>query len=181
MNFFYHQMLKVAFDRPYEIEVGRKSLVAIKPQVITSSKYVKKYSPVHRQCYYSSERRLKFFRLYTKGNCEHECLANFTKVECGCVKFSMPRKKFHQIIDLRQKYLMNRILFTGDSETRICGVLDLACYSNAVRIHRSKNYKNDTAAEFRDNCFCLPSCADVRYATEVTDLKYIVGQGMTQS
>lgn len=82
--------VKLAFDRPFEIEVGRKSLVSIKPHVITSSKYVKKYSPELRQCYYSSERSLMFYRLYTKNNCEHECLANFTKIECGCVKFSMP-------------------------------------------------------------------------------------------
>lgn len=85
--------MKLAFDRPFEVEVGRKTLVAIKPHVITTSKYVKKYSPQLRQCFYSSERSLKFFRLYTKSNCEHECLANFTKIECGCVKFSMPREQ----------------------------------------------------------------------------------------
>lgn len=81
---------KEAYDRPIEIEVGRKVTIGVKPHIITTSEFLRKYTPQLRQCYFNSERSLKFYRVYTKSNCEHECLANFTKDECGCVKFSMP-------------------------------------------------------------------------------------------
>lgn len=84
--------IREAFDRPIEVEVGRKVMVTVKPNVIVTSDYLRRYSAKLRQCFYNSERHLKFFRVYTKSNCEHECLANFTHAECGCVKFSMPRK-----------------------------------------------------------------------------------------
>lgn len=84
--------MKLAFDRPIELEVGRKVTVTIEPQVITTSDFLRKYNPKLRQCFFNSERTLRFYRIYTKSNCDHECLANFTAAECGCVKFSMPRE-----------------------------------------------------------------------------------------
>lgn len=66
------------------------SWIAVKPKVITTSEGLRSYTPNQRQCYYSSERRLRFFKIYTQNNCEAECLANFTSLECGCVKFHMP-------------------------------------------------------------------------------------------
>lgn len=64
--------------------------VSIKPRLIFSSKKLAKYKPYERQCYNNDERKLRFFKFYGKHNCEMECLANFTKKQCGCVKFSMP-------------------------------------------------------------------------------------------
>lgn len=84
--------IREAFNRPVEVEVGRKVIVDVKPYVIVTSNHLRRYSAKLRQCFYNSERRLKFFQVYTKSNCEHECLANFTQAQCGCVKFSMPRK-----------------------------------------------------------------------------------------
>lgn len=84
--------IKEAFDRPFEVEVGKKVIVSITPNVVTTSNDVRKYSSKMRQCFFNSERELRFFKVYTKSNCEHECLANFTKNQCGCVKFVMPRK-----------------------------------------------------------------------------------------
>lgn len=64
--------------------------IMIKPKIITSSSELDHYNPSHRQCFFSYEHQLRFFRNYTQSNCEMECLANFTATECGCVKFSMP-------------------------------------------------------------------------------------------
>lgn len=84
--------IKNAFDRPFEVEIGKKAIVSITPNVVITSNDVRKYSPKMRQCFFNSERQLKFFKVYTKSNCEHECLANFTRKMCGCVKFVMPSK-----------------------------------------------------------------------------------------
>lgn len=64
--------------------------ISIRPISIYSSKKIEHYKPVERQCFNNDERQLRFFKFYGKHNCEMECLTNFTKKECGCVKFSMP-------------------------------------------------------------------------------------------
>lgn len=68
------------------------AVVAVKPKLIKTVESLQQYGPNSRKCYFESERPLKFFKVYTRRICELECLANFTKDYCGCVKFSMPSK-----------------------------------------------------------------------------------------
>lgn len=77
----------------YRVPLEQEVIVQVKPNMITTSKNLRDYKPNQRQCYFSSERQLRFFKIYTQRNCELECLANFTKTKCGCVKFSSPSKK----------------------------------------------------------------------------------------
>lgn len=77
---------------PLQIPIEKDIQIAIKPKWITTSDGLRKYEPHQRQCFFQSERRLRFLKMYTQANCEEECLANFTLNECGCVKFSMPSK-----------------------------------------------------------------------------------------
>lgn len=74
----------------FRIPLFEDARIAIKPKQITTSMRLRKYNPNKRQCFYNSERRLRFFKIYSQNNCEAECLANFTKLECGCVRFFMP-------------------------------------------------------------------------------------------
>lgn len=64
--------------------------IAVKPTLTKTSEKLKKFTPKQRQCFFDSERKLAFFVTYSEKKCEVECLANFTKSECGCVKYSMP-------------------------------------------------------------------------------------------
>lgn len=59
-----------------------------------------------RGCYLDEEKKLKFFKKFTKNNCRSECLANKTLELCGCAQFFMVREKV----------------------TRICGVSDMKCF-----------------------------------------------------
>lgn len=98
------QGFKVVFHAPHEgprilkkhfqISPGRTVLFSIDPKLIVSSDCVRKYSPELRQCYFDSERQLRFYKNYTQRNCRVECLSNFTLAQCGCVQFSMPSKYF---------------------------------------------------------------------------------------
>ena len=81
-----------ATGRFYEALPSERTEIALIPKLIIADMDVLRYAPQQRQCFFSSERRLRFFKQYTKSNCETECLSNFTRKECGCVKFSMPRK-----------------------------------------------------------------------------------------
>lgn len=74
------------------VPVEQEMYITIKPNVIATSNKLRKYSPKSRGCFFKSERQLRFFNLYSQQHCESECLTNFTKNECGCVKFSMPSK-----------------------------------------------------------------------------------------
>lgn len=98
------QGFKVTFHSPNErpqiwkksfrISPGRSALFTIVPSLIITSPNLRDYHPNLRQCYFVFERRLRFFKQYTQRNCEAECFSNFTLEECGCVRFSMPSKKF---------------------------------------------------------------------------------------
>lgn len=76
----------------YRISVNRTSMVLISPNLILASHAIHNYPPAIRQCYFTFERKLRFFRHYTQQNCEIECLSNHTLHECDCVNFSMPSK-----------------------------------------------------------------------------------------
>lgn len=72
----------------FRIQFGQEVLVSVKPKMITTSDELRDYDPNRRGCYFNGERQLRFFKMYTQNNCELECLSNYTKNECGCVKFS---------------------------------------------------------------------------------------------
>lgn len=77
--------VRIKFDNSYIFEIT--------PQVTVTNPSLKNYKPERRNCFYSYERLLKFFKIYTKTNCETECLANFTLKSCECTPFFMPRKE----------------------------------------------------------------------------------------
>lgn len=74
----------------YRFGYDRDVSVSVEPIVHITSNELRSYSANKRKCYYDGERSLLFFNTYTQGNCKMECLANFTKNECGCVKFNLP-------------------------------------------------------------------------------------------
>lgn len=108
-----------------------------------------------RGCLFSYERYLKFFKIYTKSNCEVECITNYTLSECGCVKFHMPRNK----------------------TTRICGANDVSCYNLAqynMLKHEIVEEMNKKSDDFDTNqaCKCLPVCNSIEYDADLTDVVF---------
>ncbi len=82
----------------FRVPLNQEVLVAVKPQMITTSKNLDQYHYDRRNCYFGHEKELKYFKFYTQSNCELECLTNFTRQECGCVKFSMPSNYLSLIV-----------------------------------------------------------------------------------
>lgn len=118
-----------------------------------------------RQCYFDSERKLRFLKVYTQRNCELECLANFTLAKwyvkspiilihyilccfSGCVKFSSPR----------------------DANTLICGAAKLACYNRAEDNWLTEQFKKRSTlgVEKGKGCNCLPACTSISYDAEIS-------------
>lgn len=74
--------------------------IKIIPKSFRTDDDFRKFSPEIRKCYFEGERKLKYFKTYTKAHCEWECKTNKTLEVCGCVKFSMPRGRNTSICDL---------------------------------------------------------------------------------
>lgn len=64
----------------------------LKPNLLRTNNALRTYDPIGRQCYYETERYLRFFRVYTQRNCEMECITNYTVTKCGCSAFYLPSK-----------------------------------------------------------------------------------------
>ena len=79
------------------IPIEQEIYISVKPNVITTSNGLRNYSPHERGCFFRSEHHLRFFKSYSQLKCEQECLANYTKSECGCVTFSMPSNCFRSL------------------------------------------------------------------------------------
>lgn len=86
-----------AHHQSYDVDVKEIiSLNIIPHRIIASPKLKTAYSVEKRRCYFDGERQLKYFRHYTKRNCELECWVNMTQKHCNCVQFWMPRmRKFY--------------------------------------------------------------------------------------
>lgn len=76
----------------FRIPLGKVVVTAIEPEMVKTSKEVRKFAPEKRKCYMQNERPLKHFKNYSQPNCYLECLSNYTLEKCGCVQFFMPSK-----------------------------------------------------------------------------------------
>jgi amiloride-sensitive sodium channel len=75
----------------FRIPLDQAVIAAMMPTIMSTSEAIKSYQPERRQCFFPSERSLKYFKIYTQQNCQIECKTNFTMQMCGCVDFYMPR------------------------------------------------------------------------------------------
>ncbi|XP_030376071.1 pickpocket protein 28 [Scaptodrosophila lebanonensis] len=140
------------------IPMAKEVLIAVKPNMITTSEGIAEYHPLRRQCFLSHERTLRFFKVYTQSNCQLECLANFTLAKCGCVKFSMPRT-----LDMP-----------------VCGEDKIYCYDRAERkllvreFHRLRDLNAADGVQRGEEmaCNCMPACTSLVYNTEISQANF---------
>ena len=95
------QGFKIGFHSPidiprekknfFDLSPNRAAFYSVEPTYTKTAANVRKFSPCERQCYFNSERKLRFYRIYTSNNCVSECLSNYTLAQCGCVHFSVMR------------------------------------------------------------------------------------------
>ncbi|KAL3273928.1 hypothetical protein HHI36_015353 [Cryptolaemus montrouzieri] len=149
--------LHTAIDIPrlsqvfFSVGLDKLSTVMVTPSLTRTSKKVKHYNPMKRNCYLKNERKLKFFRYYSQSSCHLECWTNYTESFCGCVNFYMPR----------------------DNQTRVCNLKTHSCLQDAelnftqdiweerVKLANSKHRRGKTTV-----CNCLPLCSALNYFAE---------------
>ncbi|XP_073848275.1 pickpocket protein 28-like [Musca autumnalis] len=131
------------------VSMDKDVMIAVKTKMITTSSGIAEYKPHKRQCYLNKDRALRYFKAYSKNNCELECLTNFTLNSCGCVTFYMPR----------------------NPETPVCGSDKLSCYRKAKDNLLFKQFKQGLkkTKPSIDDCDCLPACTSLDYETEISE------------
>lgn len=73
---------------PYDHDV----LIRVYPRIMsTTQNVIDNYRPQQRKCIDQHENHLKFFKVYTQGNCRLEEFAMQMVQKCKCVVFWMPR------------------------------------------------------------------------------------------
>ncbi|EDV55604.1 pickpocket protein 28 [Drosophila erecta] len=115
----------IGYETNYRIEMVRAEAVPA----------IRSISRDGRQCLFRNEKELIFYRIYTRLNCENECLAAFLYETCSCIPFDHP------------------LIYSNAS---ICSMVDMSCVRRAQRASNRPGW-----AKCRQKC--LPSCFDINY------------------
>jgi len=139
-TFFLHTPNEVQNWKEFSIAGSKNQdkTILLTAESSKASESLRHYTPEQRQCFFQGERPLKFFKSYTKTNCELECFTNSTLKKCDCVKFSMPR----------------------DKVTAICNFTQLECMFNVEQQWpaEDEDYKKGMIP-----CKCFESCRNIKY------------------
>ncbi|CAG9863466.1 unnamed protein product [Phyllotreta striolata] len=152
----------------FRVPLDEVVIAGVTPNMIRTNSRLEYYDVSQRHCYFSYEKHLKYFKIYTPKNCRMECVANYTLYYCGCVPFYMPR----------------------ENSTNICGLGSFDCAQFAEQSFQSRSLRNDLGEtlESLDNkdwphegeffagdlpdCECLPLCSDLTYNVETSQSKW---------
>lgn len=139
----------------FEFSAARHIEVLITPTVMVSDKSLKALEPSERLCYFEGEKKLRFFKIYTRQNCKIECFSNFMFKLCDCVPFDIVR----------------------NAETEVCGIADYFCHNFAKKSFLDNDLTMMQAASpilssgRQSSCSCWPPCDTISYDIEVRESK----------
>nr|XP_012222920.1 PREDICTED: pickpocket protein 28-like [Linepithema humile] len=143
-------------DFAFSITPGEETRVIIRPRLSYASPSIVSIPKKKRKCFFTSERKLRYYRTYTQRNCILECEANFTQTICNCVQYYMPKS----------------------SKTPICGKRDEQCAKRARRAMENKLYDESELTitlnvTMPSSCNCWPGCFEINYRTELSQNKLL--------
>lgn len=156
----------------YNVPLNRQTNIIVKPNMIYPSKDIKDYEPKSRQCFFSHERKLKFFKIYTKANCDIECKSDYINSKCNCVMYSMPHdnttnvcnsSKLDCIIEAEMNYT------TRDLERKL---IEKQLKRDIKHKIATKNDERFKLIKKMDLCSCLPSCTSIKYDVEISQTDF---------
>lgn len=110
----------VMFDYGFDLDI------LITPEITRTDEDLRSVDPKKRGCYFNGERQLKFFKVYTRKNCEFECLSdNLLKLSTrDCVPYYVIRDNTTDPCDYRYSLFSNRNSFKAIRDIEKCGCLD---------------------------------------------------------
>ncbi|KAG5679610.1 hypothetical protein PVAND_009170 [Polypedilum vanderplanki] len=135
-----HDFLGVEDKHEYEIKIV--------PIITKTDESLRQMSFETRKCYFNDEKELKFFKIYTKNNCEFECLSHALYQICKCVPFYYIRNSTWDICNFyKMKNCIDNLLHMQSTEGNNCNCLP-ACNSVSYMYEIIQNKFTD---DFRKN------------------------------
>lgn len=126
-----HHVDNLRFGKEFNIKISAKTYKA--------SEDLRRFTPDNRDCFFEGERKLKYFKTYTKYLCETECLTNFSLRSCGCTHFSYPHME----------------------NEKVCGLSEDECFLNA---YYNWPEMDEMSIGTAMPCNCLPTCSNIDYS-----------------
>jgi acid-sensing ion channel, other len=121
--------------------------VLITPKIIRADPELRNLKPKARQCFFEDEKKLEYFKIYSKHLCELECLSFIILDYCKCVPFHLPR----------------------NDSIEICNIKGMDCtvkFQNLDFHDYKQLYLN------YGNCDCLDTCDSITYSYEIVGNRY---------
>ncbi|XP_017053597.1 pickpocket protein 28 [Drosophila ficusphila] len=115
----------IGYETNYRMEMVRAEAVPA----------IRSISRDGRQCLFKNEKELTFYTIYTRLNCENECMAAYLFDTCSCIPFDYP------------------MIYSNAST---CSMKDTLCVRRAQRATFNPDW-----VKCRQQC--LPSCFDLNY------------------
>lgn len=94
-----------------EFQFGTDLDIFVTPEIIVTDPALRSIDPRQRNCYFDGEKKLKFFKVYSRRNCQMECEAEYylTVKELACTPFFMVRDDDTPICELRHDVYLQAI------------------------------------------------------------------------
>jgi acid-sensing ion channel, other len=128
--------------------------ILITPEIIKTDQSLGSYTPRERGCYFKGEKKLKFFRIYTRRNCEFECYAKHLLSKLKCVPFFMVRNETTEVCGAEKTFELELEFYYALRNAESCQCLD-ECDSIKYSIEVIAHSENDaeTAADYSLDAF----------------------------
>lgn len=135
----------------FSVSTGLETNVVITPKISGASEMIRKVPQKQRQCIFENEANLSYYNIYSRKNCEMECVSLTIEEDCDCVLYYMPRQ------------------FNG---SKICNRQKATCYEKVL-------FSIDSTYSQDKTCSCLPACYEINYGRELSSAK--LGNGAFQT
>jgi acid-sensing ion channel, other len=139
------------YEKRFEIYYGKSMEILITPKIIRSDPDLRKLKPERRKCFFQDERKLKYFKIYSKKLCEMECKSFVILENCNCTPYYLPR----------------------DDLTDICAAKANECklkFIDANKVFRFEQYEHLYLTN--GVCDCLDACDSISYSYETLETRY---------
>jgi acid-sensing ion channel, other len=139
---------RIDFYYGYHLEI------LITPEIIKTDASLTSYEPKERGCYFEGEKKLKFFKIYTRRNCEFECYAQYFISKLRCVPFFMVRNETTEVCGAEKAFELEFEFYHALRNAESCQCLD-ECDSIKYKIEVIVHSENDaeTAANYSLDAF----------------------------
>nr|XP_023021680.1 uncharacterized protein LOC111510056 [Leptinotarsa decemlineata] len=132
----------------FNLPLNGRVIGNIIPHMIKTSDGVKMFDASKRDCYFQSDKTLKYFKIYSQENCMLECKMNYTLQFCGCVEFYMPQ--IHGV--------------------PVCLLQKIECLEKVDWMFTMSSAYSEVTESLDDNmnCVCRPTCTEITYGMSLS-------------